>query len=79
MKLHSNPLTEALKTFPYYYIGGGYFRQAGIPVGKTAQIFHGSGILPVFFEHVTKILESQHVNLNNQSTTPELPRNQTSG
>jgi hypothetical protein len=27
--------------FPYSYVGGGYFRRKGVPVGQKAEIVHG--------------------------------------
>jgi hypothetical protein len=37
-----------MKRFPYEYIGGGYWRQVGVPKKQAAEMFHGDEILEVY-------------------------------
>lgn len=29
--------------FPFEYVGGGYYRQKGVPIGERAEMLHGQG------------------------------------
>lgn len=40
--------------FPYEYVGGGYFRRKGVPVGKKGDSLHGQEAV----NHVLKQLEA---------------------
>jgi hypothetical protein len=41
-----------LKTFPYEYKGGGYFRRKGVKKGEVAEIIHGDEIVKKVIEHI---------------------------
>lgn len=40
--------------FPYEYQGGGYFRERGIAVGKSAKILHGQEAIKYLYEAIEK-------------------------
>ena len=41
--------------FPYEYMGGGYFRERGIPQNEKAKIIHGMEAMKVLFEIMKKL------------------------
>jgi len=38
----------------FKYAGGGYFRDARVPKGKTAPVLHGSEIIEVIQKHLNR-------------------------
>lgn len=36
--------------FPFQYVGGGYFRERGVPKGKEAKMLHGMEAVAYAFE-----------------------------
>ena len=54
----------------FKYAGGGYFRDARIPKGKTAPVLHGSEIIQVIQDHLNPPLGIGHHSLpGNDETT----------
>ena len=45
-------MNTLLKTFPYEYVGGGYFRLKGVPKNTSAPIIHGEKIMQEFLLHI---------------------------
>jgi hypothetical protein len=50
-------LEERLKSFKFKYIGGGYFRDKDIKVGKRADILHGDEVLASFCKYILEQTE----------------------
>ena len=47
-ELDSSAIEQAkllAKQWPYEYVGGGYYRQKGIPKGQHAQVLHGQEVI----------------------------------
>ena len=44
---------ELKDLFPYEYSGGGYFREKGVPKGKTAEILHGMEAIKYLYKRMT--------------------------
>ena len=45
--------------FPFYYVGGGYFRQKGIPKEKVALILHGEEAIGYLLKQVNELIEKE--------------------
>ncbi len=42
------------KDFRFKYVGGGYFRDKDVPMGKKAQVRHGEEIIDEFCQELIK-------------------------
>lgn len=47
-------MQDPIKTFPYKYVGGGYFRLKDVPKNTPAPILHGEDVLREFLAHLEK-------------------------
>lgn len=45
-------IRKLVKSFDFSYIGGGYFRQKGIPKGTKADTLHGDQVVEAVVLHV---------------------------
>lgn len=56
-------MEDPIKTFPYKYVGGGYFRLKGVLKNVTAPILHGEDILREFLAHLEKEKSKENLTL----------------
>lgn len=40
--------------FPFEYVGGGYFREKGVPTGINAKIIHGEEAIKFLYEKMVE-------------------------
>jgi hypothetical protein len=46
---------NAADEFPFYYVGGGYFRQKGVPRGKKAESLHGQEAIDYLLARIVEL------------------------
>ncbi len=56
-------MEDPIKTFPYKYVGGGYFRLKGVPKNVSAPILHGEEVLREFLAHAEKEKQKENLTL----------------
>lgn len=39
-------------SFPFVYVGGGYFRRMGVPIGEVAETLHGNEVVDYIANHL---------------------------
>lgn len=49
-------IARAREDFRFKYVGGGYFRDKNIPMGKKAEVRHGEEIIDEFCQELIKRL-----------------------
>jgi hypothetical protein len=56
-------------SFPFRYVGGGYYRDKNVQVGESAETLHGDEVLRRFAAHCTAQIQQSL----QQSLPPSLP------
>lgn len=58
----SEDLEACVRSFPFKYSSGGYFRERGVPKNVKAEIVHGDDALRAAFTHAVNIIGRRHKN-----------------
>lgn len=55
--------------FPFYYVGGGYYRRKGIQKGETAETLHGEQVADYIRQYL--VLKTDEHPLREKPETPK--------